>query len=190
MVRGEPREAAILKATGALLAELGYEALTIDAVAARAGSSKATIYRRWRNKAQLVKAVLDALDAEHNAEVPDTGALRSDLVAVLRASRDRATAPYVAMMQDLVMAARRDAGLAKELRAHTDTEALSPFQHVLERAVARRRLSASAPMALVHEVAEAMLLRQIQLGHPLDEAFIARVVDELLLPLLRRKGAR
>ena len=45
-------------------------------------------------------------------------------------------------------------------------------------------------MALVHEVAEAMLLRQIQLGHPLDEAFIARVVDELLLPLLRRKGAR
>src|SRR5689334_4055737 len=102
MVRGQPREAAILDAAGALLAELGYEALTIDAVAARAGSSKATIYRRWRNKAQLVKAVLDALDAEHNAEIPDTGALRSDLVAVLRAARDRATAPYLAMMQDLV----------------------------------------------------------------------------------------
>ena len=61
------REQAVLAATAELLVERGYAALTTDAVAVRAGASKATIYRRWPNKAQLVRATLDAADAARNA---------------------------------------------------------------------------------------------------------------------------
>jgi AcrR family transcriptional regulator len=187
MVRGQPREDALLRATIELLGEVGYEALTVDAVAARARASKATIYRRWRNKAELVKAALDSLDAEHNAAIPDTGALRSDLVAVMAAVREKATGAYVAMINDLIVAARRDEALAAALKSHVENEALSPFQAVLCRAIERGRLPADAPAGLVHDVAEAMVLRRLQTGAPFDDAFIDKVVDGVLLPLLRRR---
>jgi AcrR family transcriptional regulator len=190
MARGQEREDAILTATIELLGELGYEAITMDAVAARAHASKATMYRRWRNKAELVKAALDSLDADHNAAIPDTGALRSDLVAVMEAMREKATASYVAMIQDLVLVARRDTVLAEALQSHIDNDELSPFQTVLRRAVERRKLHADAPTDLVHDVAEAMILRQLQTGSPFDRAFIDRVVDDVLLPLLRKKRSR
>ena len=190
MVRGKAREEAILSSTIALLGELGYDAITMDAVAARAHASKATMYRRWRNKAELVKAALDALDAKDNSLIPDTGALRSDLVAVMRAARDKATAPYMAMILDLVVAARRDPALAASLRAHIEDEELSPFRVVLQRAVQRRALPAGAPTELVHEVAEAMISRQLQAGSPFDDTFILRVVDDVLLPLLGKKRRR
>jgi len=190
LVRGKPREEAILNATIGLLGELGYDAITMDAVAARAHASKATMYRRWRNKAELVKAALDALDARDNSLIPDTGALRSDLVAVMHAARAKATAPYMAMILDLVVAARRDPALAASLRAHTENDELSPFRVVLERAMARKALPAGAPTELVHDVAEAMVSRQLQTGSPFDDTFILRVVDDVLLPLLGKKKSR
>jgi hypothetical protein len=104
--------------------------------------------------------------------------------------RERTTAGYVAMLQDLVLAARRDQILAASLKAHVEDEELSPFHAVLQRAVRRKRLAATAPVELVHDVAEAMVLRQLQTGAPFDRAFVARVVDEVLLPLLRRRRAR
>src|SRR5579864_5993220 len=60
MARGEVREEAILDAVIGLLGETGYEAMTMDAVAARAHASKTTIYRRWPGKAELVRAAVDA----------------------------------------------------------------------------------------------------------------------------------
>ncbi|WAS90574.1 TetR/AcrR family transcriptional regulator [Nannocystis punicea] len=187
MQRGEHRERAILGAALELLAEVGYEALTMDAVAARARASKATIYRRWRNKAELVKAALDSLDAEDNAAIPDTGALRSDLVAVMTALRDKATEPYVNLIQELVVAARRDEALAAALRSHREDLELSPFEAALRRATRRGDVPRTVDRELVHDVAEAMILRQLHTGSPFDDAFISRVVDRVLLPLLRRR---
>jgi AcrR family transcriptional regulator len=179
MVRGKPREDAILAAAREELLATGYANLTMDAVAARARSSKATIYRRWRNKAQLVKAVLDGLDADDGAAIPVTGALRSDLVAVMRAIRRKASAPYVAMITDLVLASKRDAALAQALGEHVDDESLSPFHEVLARHFSQKQ----ADFQLIHDVAEALVIRQLQRG-PLNDAFIRRVVDRVLVPLL------
>ncbi len=159
----------------------GYEGMTIDEVAARARSSKTTIYRRWKNKAELVKAALDALDAQDNA-IPETGALRSDLVAVLDALRRKASAQYLAMIQDLSLAAKRDPALAAALKEHVENEALSPFHVALERHVSPRDVD----FVLVHDVAEAMILRQLQVGKRLDDAFTKRVVDGVLLPLIQK----
>lgn len=190
MARGKTREDAILTAALELLREEGYEAMTMDGLAARARASKATIYRRWTSKARVVKAALDAVDADQAASAPETGALRSDLVAVMRSLREKANQPYVEVMTELVTAARRDPELAALLDDHVADDELSPFRDVLRRAVRRRELSRTVDDELVHDIAEAMILRQLQLRLPFDEAFIDRVVDRILLPLMRRKRSR
>jgi AcrR family transcriptional regulator len=187
VVRGKEREDAILAATIELVGELGYAGLTMDAVAARAQASKATIYRRWRNKAQLVKAALDAYDARQNEAIPDTGELRSDLYAVMRALRERASESYLAMINGLIAAAKHDPELDEALKEHVANEEVSPFLVSLRRAVDRGELPPDADSELVHDVAESMILRQLSTG-PFDEAFIARVVDDVLMVLLKRGG--
>ncbi|MET8429264.1 TetR/AcrR family transcriptional regulator [Nocardia sp. NPDC004860] len=188
MVRGQQRVDAILAATVDLVAERGYPALTMDAVAARANASKATIYRRWRNKAELIKAALDAHDAQQNADIPDTGSLRGDLVAVLETLRDKASDQIAAMIEGLIAAMRHDPELAAALREHTENEELSPFHDALHRAIARGELPGDTDTELIHDVAEAMIMRQLQIGAPFDTAFIDRLVDDVLLVLLQHRG--
>ncbi|WP_280391420.1 TetR/AcrR family transcriptional regulator [Nocardia brasiliensis] len=189
MIRGQQRVDAILAATLDLVAEQGYPAMTMDAVAARANASKATIYRRWRNKAELVKAALDAYDADHNAAIPVTGTLRGDLLAVLEALCTKASERYTTMIGGLVAAMQFDADLAAALREHIEDEELSPFHDALRRAMDRGDLPADTDVDLIHDVAEAMILRQTQLGSGFDDTFITRLVDDVLLVLLRHEGA-
>jgi AcrR family transcriptional regulator len=188
VVRGAEREEAVLTATLELLEEGGVAALTVDAVAARAHSSKATIYRRWSNKAELVRAAMDASDARYNAAVPNTGTLRGDFVAVMEAMRERANAAHLAIIADLVAASRHDPLLAEELDKHVRNEALSPFHAPLVRAVERGELPEDVDRTLIHDVAEALIMRQLQSGAPFDGAFVVRVVDQVLLKLLTPGG--
>lgn len=190
MVRGQPRVDAILAAATELLAEVGYHALTMDAVAARAHASKTTIYRRWRNKAELVKAALDAQDQDFNDSVADTGSLRGDLVAVLRMLRVKAAQLPPKAYHELAEAMREDEELAALIEAHLADGDLSPWHEPLHRAVGRGEVPAGVDEDLVHDVAEAMILRQLQLGEALDEAFVDRLVDDVLLVLLTRGGKR
>ncbi|WP_410209926.1 TetR/AcrR family transcriptional regulator [Aquirhabdus sp.] len=184
MSRGKPREVAILNATIELLQMHGYQALTIDSVAAHAHASKATIYRRWRNRVELVKAAIDAFDQQRNESIPDTGELRSDLIAVFETLRNTATAPYLAMINDLIAASKHDKELAAALQAHVNDQDLSPFRRVLSRAMSRDGLETAECEDLIHDVAEAMITRHVRLERPFDDAFIFRVVDGILLPLL------
>ena len=182
------REQAVLATTAELLVERGYQALTIDAVAARAGASKATIYRRWPNKAQLVRATLDAADAARNASVPDTGELRSDLFAVMDAVAANVADPLTRVTAELATLMRHDAQLAEAIREHLAKEELSPFHDALQRAIARGDIAADTDVELIHDVAEAMILRQVHLDLPVDPGFSARLIDDVLLVLLG--GAR
>lgn len=184
MVRGVERERAVLAATTELLAERGYQALTIDAVAARAGASKATIYRRWPNKAQLVRATLDAADAARNASVPDTGQLRSDLFAVMDMISAEVADPLTRVTAELATLMRHDAQLAEAIREHLDKAELSPFHDALQRAIVRGDIAADTDLDLIHDVAEAMILRQLHLDLPVDTAFSTRLIDDALLVLL------
>ncbi|MUL74803.1 TetR/AcrR family transcriptional regulator [Mycolicibacterium sp. CBMA 226] len=184
MVRGMEREQAVLAATAELLVERGYAALTTDAVAARAGASKATIYRRWPNKAQLVRATLDAADAARNASIPDTGSLRGDLFAVMDTVAANVADPLTRVTAELATLMRHDEQLAEAIRQHLAKEELSPFHDALQRAIVRGDIAANADVDLIHDVAEAMILRQIHLDRPIDAAFSERLIDDVLLPLL------
>src|SRR5438477_23470 len=144
--RGEPRERAILSAVIALLGETGYEAMTMDAVAARAHASKTTIYRRWRGKPELVKAAVDGYVAGRVPSWADTGSLRGDLMTVMRAMRGHLTDECLAMMSGLIHAMRTDPELAAVLRSHlaSDHSAALP---IIARAADRGEVPAGAEEA-------------------------------------------
>ena len=185
MARGEVREQAILSAVIALLGEVGYEAMTMDAVAARAHASKTTIYRRWPGKPELVRTAVHAHIAGRVLSAPDHGSLRGDLLAVMQALRSHLTPEFMAMMSGLVHAMRADRDLAASLRSLFDEDAVS--EQVIGRAVAREELPAHAAAALAqltHEVVEAQIFRQMMTGAGLDDTFARHVVDDIVLPLL------
>jgi AcrR family transcriptional regulator len=184
MARGEAREQAILTAVIALLGETGYEAMTMDAVAARAHASKTTIYRRWAGKPELVRAAVRAHVAGRVLSAPDLGSLRGDLLAVMRALPSHLTPEFMAMMSGLVHAMRADRDLAGSLRSLFDEDTVS--EQVIGRAVARGELPAHAAALaqLTHEVVEAQIFRQMMTGAGLDDSFARHVVDDIVLPLL------
>jgi AcrR family transcriptional regulator len=190
MVRGEAREQAILAAVVELLGEAGYEAMTMDAVAARAHASKTTIYRRWPGKPELVKAAVDGYVAGRLPVSADTGSLRGDLMAVMRAMGGHLTDEFLAMMSGLVHAMRTDPELAGVLRSHLadDYSAALP---IIRRAAGRGEVPSGAEETLAritHELIEAQLFRQMALGGSFSEEFSRHVVDDLVRPALTHYG--
>jgi AcrR family transcriptional regulator len=186
MVRGKAREQAILAATIALIAEVGYEAMTMDAVATRAHASKTTIYRRWAGKPELVRAAVEAYLAARSRGVPDTGSLRGDLLEMLTSSREQMTEDFLALMGGLVQTMRQDAELRGALWTHL-VDNVGAFGPIIRRAADRGEVAAGTGAELAHEVAEAQILRQMMLDRPVDDAFLRRLVDDLLLPLLTHR---
>ena len=189
--RGEVREEAILRATLELLAEVGYDQLTIDGVAARAHCSKATIYRRWQGKAELVIAAVRRHSAPPPQPAPGTGSLREDLLAALEAMRSSLAGQDTALLLGLMTAMRHDRELAAVVREQVVDNKREVFGAAVARAVARGELPAGADHTLLAEISSAMLLsRQLVTGEPLDAAFAQELVDDVLLPLLRHQHSR
>src|SRR5271167_1232862 len=87
--RGQVLEEALLDAAWAELTERGYDEFTIDGVAARAGTSRAVLYRRWPGKQQLVQAALVSVVGKDSVVAPDTGTLRGDVIALLRQANNK-----------------------------------------------------------------------------------------------------
>ena len=189
--RGEVREEAILRATLELLAEVGYDQLTIDGVAARAHCSKATIYRRWQGKAELVITAVRRHSAPPPQPAPGTGSLREDLLAALEAMRSSLAGQDTALLLGLMTAMRHDRELAAVVREQVVDNKREVFGAAMARAVARGELPAGADHTLLAEISSAMLLsRQLVTGEPLDAAFAQELVDDVLLPLLRHQHSR
>ena len=185
--RGAVREDAILRATLELLAESGYDQLTIDAVAARARCSKATIYRRWPGKAALVSTAVRRHAGQPAAAAPDTGSLRSDLLAALEVMRSSLSGQDAALILGLLSAMHRDPELAGAVREQVLDVKREVFDAVIARAAARGDIPATADGALLAEISSAVLLsRLLVTGEPLDDAFTQHLVDAVLLPALER----
>src|SRR4051812_21660767 len=89
--RGQELEDALLDAAWDELTEQGYDTFTIDAVAARAGTSRPVIYRRWPGKHELVRAAIGHNFAKGRRPLPDTRTLRGDIVALLRQANETRT---------------------------------------------------------------------------------------------------
>jgi AcrR family transcriptional regulator len=158
--------------------------MSMDAVAARARASKATIYRRWPGKRELV---LDALRsrAGQAPSAADTGSLRGDLVATFRAMADQTGTEDVELMAGVLRAMRCTPELGSCVRDQVLESKGKALRDIVARAVARGELPPAADAALAHEVASALWIkRALVVGGQVDDAFIAHVTDDVLIPLL------
>lgn len=189
--RGARREAAILQAVLELINEASYESVTMDAVAARAKASKATIYRRWSNKEELLIDALRRVFAGRHDIVPDTGSLRGDLAAVCALQTDdpAMVMTNIAAVKALAYAADAQPGLASAIRTTLEDAQLHAWQLLLSRAHARGDLPVLVPPTLVWEVAQAQFCARIgvQTG-PIDTAYIEHVIDDILIPVISHAG--
>lgn len=184
--RGPARCRAILEATLDVLSETGFDGLTIDGVAARAKASKATIYRKWEGKADLVA---EAVAKWHGVEIhaPDTGSLRGDLLATCRLLHDKLRSPQATVFVGLLRAIQDDPALAEALRAQTHGHAEAAYREIIDRATARGEISGCPDPELVFSIAPAvMFFRHLFTGDPVDEQLLVRLVDDVLLPALDR----
>ena len=178
------RDVAIRDATLALLVEVGYDRMSMDAVAARAKASKATIYRRWPGKQELV---LDAVRSRAPGMlVPaDTGSLRGDLLATYRSAAHGVAAEEAELVAGVLRAMRSAPELGDCVRTQVFESKCEASRTLVTRAVARGELPAGTDPLLMHEVAGALWFhRVLVVGGPVDDAFICHVVDDVLIPLL------
>ncbi|NUP50179.1 MAG: TetR/AcrR family transcriptional regulator [Catenulispora sp.] len=182
------REQAILGATLELLAEVGYEALRLDAVAARAKASKATLYRHWPGKADLVVAAIKCFKDVDLTQIDDTGSLRGDLIATLKGVRELMSGPTGQIMSGLLVAVQKDAELAEAVRTSMLEDKDDVTQRMLERAVARNEVPADTDATLFTEVAPAMMFMRIFVyGDTVDDAYLDHLTDDILIPLMARR---
>ncbi len=189
-LRGRPRDPkrreAILRAAVELVAEVGYDRMTVEALAGRAGVSKPTIYRRWPGGKKEI--ILDAIRTKHaDADaLPDQGSLRGDLLALVQA-----------MVEHIHEDAHLAGGLISQLRdseelAHAPARrgrrrtSAARIDNLLARAVARGELPPDARVTpLFHDIAGSLIFsRAVITAEPLDGAFLDELVDHVLLPVL------
>jgi AcrR family transcriptional regulator len=184
--RGRPRSEkarlAILEAATELLLVQGLSAVSMDAVAERAGVSKATIYRWWPTKESLA---LDALFNEWAAARPparDTGSLRGDLLSLLRPwARLAASRPYGRVIAGLITQAQMDPAFAAEYRTRFVAPRREQGREVLRRAIERGEIPADTKIEVALDMLYGPLYHRLLHGHaPLNDRFVRDVVDTAL----------
>jgi len=179
-------DAAILDAALNGVAELGYDRLSMDDIASRAGVGKAAIYRRWRSKAEVVADAIAHWRRELGpVELPNTGSLRGDIEALIAAVPDIDTAAYgtIQVIVGVATAAMHHPVLAAAL----DDLVLSRPRHVvrvlLDQAVARGEISAGRDLSLIPDVVLGLNVLRVLSGRPIDRVYVRRVLEDVILPL-------
>ncbi|NGO69757.1 TetR/AcrR family transcriptional regulator [Streptomyces boncukensis] len=182
--RGRTLENAILAAALDELAETGYAGLTMERVAARARTGKAALYRRWPDRAELVVDAWKAL--RHSApEPPDTGCLRTDVIAVLRSQADNMAGPHGDIFRGLLSEIVRDPEFARVVRERAHATGPKAIQRALRRAVERGEIEPWIPGSRRANVAIELLLSHYLLhGAPIADSVLTGLVDEVYLPLV------
>ena len=187
--RGRPRSEkarkAIMDAAADLLLSRGLSAVSMDAVAERAGVSKATIYRWWPTKESLA---LDALYTEWAAVQPDqrdTGTLRGDLLALLRPWARLATSkPYGRVIGALVTEAQTDPAFAAEYLQRVVEPRREQTRAIFRRAIERGEIPPDTKIEVAVDLVYGPLYHRLLHGHaPLNDRFVRDVVDMALAGL-------
>ncbi len=189
--RGEALEAAILDAAWSQLVEGGYPAFTFESVAARAGTSRPVLYRRWANRQELLIATLRKHWFSHPIDVPDTGSLRDDMLGFL-VNADAARLGIASLMSVQLMQYFRDTGTSfSELRdVLRGTSQGSGVDRILDQARRRGELPAGdLPPRVATLPFDLMRNEMFMTMRTIPKQTLAEIVDQVWLPLLRQHGA-
>lgn len=183
--RNHTRDPEILHAALDVLADTGYDGMTIDMVAARAKAGKATLYRRWPSKAELV---LDAVacmkqnDIDY-AHLPDTGTLRGDLIAMIKPHSIEDGERKLRIMAGLVSMLSRDPDLAEAVNAVIVEPRAAVSRILMRRAADRGEISPDCDIETLSLITPSMTAyRVLVLKKPVDRPFLVSLIDGVLLP--------
>ena len=179
-------DAAILDATLAGVAEVGYDRLSMDDVASRAGVGKAAIYRRWPSKAVVVAdAIAHWRRRLGPVEPPNTGSLRGDIDALVAATPDLddADSHMIRVVVGVATAAMHNPVLAAALDDLVLSTPRQVVRAVLDQAVARGEIPAGRDLSLIPDVALGLNVLRVITGRPVDRVYVRRVLEDVLLPL-------
>ncbi len=182
--RGEQLDTAIHAAVIALLTEHGPAAVTMEAVAARAQTSKPVLYRRWADGRQLLR---DTLLRTARAAIPhqDTGSYRTDMLAVLRGWAELFTGPHGPTMQAAVASMAGDAALTASFREDVIRWRKEEMAALLARGIARGDVRADVPVHIARELGQSVLWHRLLVtGDPITDELVVALVDEVLVPFV------
>jgi AcrR family transcriptional regulator len=183
--RGEELEAALLEAAWAELVEAGFAKLTMESVAARAKTGVAVLYRRWPNKDELLLATISHYGTTHPVDIPDTGSLRGDMIAMLSnfsGARVALAAVLTAAFSGLLGSSGLTPAQARE-KLLADRPLLS--DEVFRRAQERGEidLSSIAP-AVLSMPFDLMRNDMLMTYKPIPQERVIEIVDDLFMPLI------
>jgi AcrR family transcriptional regulator len=183
------REQAILAAAAELVVEVGYERVTVDAIAARAHASKSTMYRKWPGKAELVADALRRQAKGRATELPDTGSVRGDLLLIVRSIAQTFTGGDAGpSLLSLVEAIRADPVLRDVIRAQIDERSGHDGALICARAMSRgENVDADRGPAVIGLALAHLFLRTLLGGELPSDDEQQTLVDETLLPLLNTR---
>lgn len=181
--RGEERREDIQRVVLELVAARGIEGVTVDAIAAAAKASKATLYRRWPTKVDLIREAIEmSFGGQRPSDPGDQGALRPELRVILDGAAQ--------MLRDnrrliiaLLDGAQRDETVFRLMRQETQESVREATQRPLMRAIARGEVGPGVNLDLVPDIALPIMHHRAVWNEPIDDAFLDYLLDDILLPL-------
>src|ERR1700757_2564906 len=180
-----PRETEFLEVTLRLLQQHGYDGLTVDAVATTARASKATVYRRWPSKAELVLAAVSE-GIRQVAVPPSTGTLRGDLLRLGQLVCEQARKHGSTMRAGLVEVSRNPA-LNDVMQHEIVDRRKALIEHILQQAVERGEIEQSAISTELWDLLPGYLVfRSVMANRPPTQRTVQALVDDVLVPSLPR----
>lgn len=191
--RGAELEAALLEAAWEELTQTGYSALTFDGVAQRAGTSRTVLYRRWETKTELVLAAVSRMLRRGPLEAPDTGSLRGDLLALLRASNERSLAANAMLFSYLGGYFRETGTSPKDLRATLiqPRPQRTSVDVILDRAIARGEIDPGRLTPRLRTLPVDLYRHEVLMTlAPVPDDVIVEMLDEVFLPLVMPRAER
>ncbi len=189
--RGKALEDAVLDAAWSELLDAGYARFTMETVAARAHTSRPVLYRRWQNRADLAIAAIRHIMHKHPVNIPNTGNVRGDLIALLQQfSKERALFAAFISLQMGEYFSETNSSLA-DLRASLLQGNHSQLDVVLARGVERGEIDRSKLTPRIVSLPVDLLRHEVLMTFkPVPTAVLAEVVDDIFLPLVRKQPAR
>ena len=182
--RGNALERAILRAAWEELAAVGYRDLTMDGVAARARTSKPVLYRRWPHRAEFILAALRQERPMLSGEVPDTGSLRGDVLALLR----RVSAGINEIGPETMFGLLADLYESPELVAYLQAQqaGATAMRAILEAAARRGEVRLERLTPRVVSLSTDLVRHELlQTRAPVPDGVLVEIVEEIFLPLVQ-----
>jgi AcrR family transcriptional regulator len=182
--RDHTRDPEILEAALAVLAETGYDGMTIDMVAARAKAGKATLYRRWASKGDLVvDAIVCMKSAIDTDSLPDTGTLRGDLIAMIKPQTIQESERKLQIMGGVMSMISRAPEVAEAVNAAIVEPRATINRILMRRAIERGEIPSDCDIEALALISPSMVAyRLLILREPVDRDFLVSLIDGVILP--------